>query len=158
MNDETRQNEEATSQGERSYALQRMYLKDVSFESPNAPEVFLGEWKPQVNINLSTASHKVDEDTYEVTLTITVDAKQDDKTAFLIELQQAGIFHAKGFAPEELHQLLGIHCPQNLFPFAREAIHSLATKGGFPQMLVQPINFEALYRKNFEEQQAAGKA
>ena len=161
MNDETKQQEGATQQGqagERSYALQRMYLKDVSFESPNSPHIFLEEWKPQINMNLGANSRKVDDDTYEVVLTITVDAKQDEKTAFLIELQQAGIFHASGFNPDELHHLLGVHCPQNLFPFAREAIYSLAMKGGFPQVMVQPINFDALYRKNLEEQAAGGKA
>lgn len=163
MNDETTQNENQVNEGtngkgERSYALQRMYLKDVSFEAPNSPRIFLEEWKPKINMNLSANSSRIDEDTYEVVLTITVDAKIEERTAFLIELQQAGVFHASGFNPDELHQLLGIHCPQNLFPFAREAIYSLAMKGGFPQVMLQPINFEALYRRNLEEQASAGKA
>lgn len=144
----------ATGDEQRMYSLQRMYLKDVSFESPNSPEIFLGEWRPKINMNLASTSKRIDEELHEVVLTITVEARQDDKTAFLIELQQAGIFIAKGFKPDELHQILGLNCPQNLFPFAREAVASLTMNGGFPQVLLQPINFEALYRKNLEELQA----
>jgi preprotein translocase subunit SecB len=161
MNDETRNTEDAAATGEtseRNYALQRIYLKDASFESPNSPDVFAKEWKPQVSMNISTRSRPVDNDVYEVVLTITCEAKQDDKTAFLIELHQAGVFLAKGFAPDELHQILGVHCPQNLFPFAREAIADLTLKGGFPQILLQPINFDMLYRKNLEERANSNKA
>lgn len=161
MNDETRNTDNAAATGDASehrYVLQRIYLKDVSFESPNSPDVFANEWKPQVSVNFSTRSRPVDDDVYEVILTLTCEAKQEEKTAFLIELHQAGVFTAKGFAPDELRQILGVHCPQNLFPFAREAIADLSLKGGFPQILLQPVNFEMLYRKNLEERINSNKA
>lgn len=134
--------------GERSYGLQRVYLRDASFESPRAPEVFQGEWKPTLNVNIGTRARHLVDDLHEVTLTVTVEAKQDDKPAFLVELQQAGVFLIQGFADEEKKQILGILCPQNLFPFAREEIANLTMKGGFPQILLQPINFERVYQQS----------
>lgn len=146
--------------GDRAYNLQRLYLKDVSFESPNSPEVFLKDWKPNVELNMTTSNRKIDEDDalYEVILSLSIQAKHEDKTAFLIELHQAGIFQAKGFEGEELNVILSVHCPQNLYPFAREAVASLAMKGGFPQILLHPINFEGIYRQKMAEQQAAAKS
>ncbi|MDX1443968.1 MAG: protein-export chaperone SecB [Gammaproteobacteria bacterium] len=164
MNDETKQNEDNTNEAQaqggaeqganeqaRAYALQRMYLKDVSFESPNSPDIFTMDWKPHINLNLGSTSRSIDENLYEVILKVSVEAKVEDKTAFLIELEQAGIFHAQGFEPQELHRILGQLSPEHLYPFAREAVASMAMHGGFPQLLLQPINFEALYHRTLEE-------
>lgn len=140
----------------RAFGLQRVYLKDASFESPLAPAVFKGEWKPSLNVNIATRARLLEGDLHEVVLTVTVEAKQDDKVAFLVELQQAGIFVISGFSVEEQQQIAGILCPQNLFPFAREEIANLTMKGGFPQILLQPINFERIYQQG--NQPAAGEA
>ncbi|HEX7047121.1 MAG TPA: protein-export chaperone SecB [Gammaproteobacteria bacterium] len=154
----TDNNENATksAEGGRSFGLQRIYLKDVSFESPLAPAVFQGEWKPTLNVNIGTRARALEGDLHEIVLTVTVEAKQDDKVAFLVELQQAGIFLISGFSAEERQQVAAILCPQNLFPFAREEIASLTVKGGFPQILLQPINFERIYQQG--NQPSKGKA
>lgn len=145
-------------EGARTYGLQRVYLKDVSFESPRVPEVFEGEWKPALSVNIGTRVRPVAEDHYEVVLSLTVEAKQGEEVAFLVELQQAGVFLVTGFSDQERHQILGILCPQNLFPFAREEVSNLALKGGFPQILLQPINFERLYQQSLQQKQQAGEA
>lgn len=149
-------NATAGSQGQesgRSYGMQRVYLKDVSFESPRAPEVFQGEWKPDLNVNVGMRTRPLGEDLHEVVLSLTVEAKQADEVAFLVELHQAGVFQLSGFSDQERHQILGILCPQNLFPFAREEVANLTMKGGFPQILLQPINFERLYQQSLAQQQ-----
>ena len=129
-------------------------MKDFSFESPQAPAVFRGnDWKPQTNLNLRSAHHDVDENLHEVVLTLTVDAKDDDTTLFLVEIQQAGIFEIVGYDKEELGAIVGSFCPNILFPYAREAIAGIIQKGGFPEFILQPINFDALYMQS--RQQAA---
>jgi len=141
---------------EQQFAIQKIYLKDVSFESPNSPAVFAdGDWKPEVNIQLNTSNQSLGKDAYEVDLKITVTAKHNDKTAFLVELTQSGIFTVAGFAEENLRGMLAAFCPETLFPFAREAIAELVGKGGFPPMLLAPVNFNALYMQQAQQQQAA---
>lgn len=135
------------------FAIQRIFTKDISFESPNAPEVFRGQWKPQVNMDLNTRSNKLDESIYEVVLTITVTAKNEDKTAFLVEVQQGGIFNIEGLEGPQLHQTLGAFCPSLLFPYAREAVDSLVTKGSFPALMLAPVNFEAIYAQSMQKKQ-----
>ncbi len=147
----------ATEQ-QQQFAIQKIYLKDMSYEAPNVPHCFTQPWKPEMNINLSWEVNPLSEDQHEVVLSITVTAKLEEKTAFLVEVQQAGIFTAKGFANEELSPLLGSYCPNLLFPFAREAISDLVAKGGFPQMLLAPVNFEALYAQRLQEQQEKKQA
>lgn len=147
---------ENNKEGNRAFGLQRVYLKDASFESPLAPAVFQGEWKPALNVNIATRARLLEDDLHEVVLTVTVEARQDDKVAFLVELQQAGIFVISGFSAEEKQHIAGILCPQNLFPFAREEIANLTMKGGFPQILLQPINFERIYQQG--NQPHAGEA
>ena len=107
---------------ERQFAVQRTYIKDLSFESPNAPEVFRGEWKPQNELNLNTKVNRLDEQTFEVVLSVTVTTKVGDKTAFVVEVHQAGIFTLGGFSEEELGPMLGAYCPNLLFPYAREVV------------------------------------
>lgn len=139
------------------FALQRVYLKDSSFEVPGAPKVFLQTWNPEVNIDLATAHQALEDGKhFEVQLAITVTAKNDGATAFLVEVKQAGIFQIEGVAEAELGPLLGAYCPNVLFAFAREAISDLVGKGSFPQLLLQPVNFDALYADSLRRQHEAG--
>lgn len=144
-----------SEQPEQQFSIQKIFIKDVSFESPNAPAVFTeGEWKPEVNVQINTEVKAINEGLHEVTLTVTVTAKQLEKTAFLVEVKQSGIFQMVGFEQEQMGGMLGAYCPETLFPYAREAISDLVTKGGFPQMLLSPVNFNALYMQHQQQQQA----
>lgn len=127
------------------FQIAKIYLSDVSFEAPNTPESFRSEWKPQVDVELGSRATNLEENTYDVMLTVTVTAKNNEQTAYLCEVKQGGVFRLDGFSTEELDHLLGAYCPAQLFPFAREAINDLVVKGGFPQLLLAPVNFEALY-------------
>lgn len=151
--------DEETSVPAKQVSIQKVYVKDFSFESPHAPDVFTkSDWTPKTNLNLRSMHTALDNDNHEVVLTITVDTKHEDKTLFLVELQQAGIFHLAGYQGEEMATLLGSFCPNILFPYAREAISNVIGKGGFPEFILQPINFDALYaqsRQQLAEQQAA---
>ena len=138
---------------ERQFSIQRIYTKDISFETPNTPEIFMQEWKPQVNVNLNNAVKDLGEGNLEVALTVTVTAKIEDKTAFLVEVTQAGIFLARGIPEEEMGPLLGVSCPNVLFPYVRETVSDLITRGSFPQFLLAPVNFEALYAQQMQQQQ-----
>ena len=142
---------------QKQISIQKLYLKDFSFEAPNTPKIF-GEkdWKPKTNLNLRSAHAAVGEDIHEVVLTITVEAKQDDTTLFLVEVHQAGLFFVAGYAAEEFDAIVGSFCPGTLFPYAREAISSIVARGGFPEFLLQPINFDALYAES--RRQAAAQA
>jgi len=142
-------------QNQQQFAIQKIYLKDVSFESPNAPIIFTeGQFQPEINVQINTEAQTVNEDLHEVTLTVTVTAKQNDKTAFLVEVKQSGIFQMSGFEQEQMGGMLGAYCPEALFPFARETIADLVAKGGFPQVLLAPVNFNALYMQHQQQQQA----
>jgi preprotein translocase subunit SecB len=134
--------------------VQRIYLKDCSFESPASPGVFGGEWAPQMQLNIGAGNKPMGEDHYEVVLTVTVEAKKDDAVAFLCEVQQAGLFMISGFDEEDLRRILNASCPNVIFPYAREAVCDLVTKGGFPQLLLQPVNFDSLYQRHTAEQRA----
>jgi len=141
-----------TDENQQEFGIHSIYLKDVSFEAPNSPEVFKTQFQPEIQMNLNIDTNKVEDDVYEVILSVTVTAKANDKSAFLVELQQAGVFTIKGFDEENLGPMLGIYCPNVLFPYARESVASLVTKGGFPQLLLEPVNFEALYAQHMQEQ------
>lgn len=148
---------EENATAEKRISVAKIYAKDFSFESPMTPAVFQAEkWAPKTNLNLRSGHTAVDGDVYEVVLTITVDAKEDEKTVFLVELQQAGLFELSGYDDNERNAILGSYCPSILFPYAREAIASTVQKGGFPEFVLQPINFDALYMQS--QQQAAEKA
>jgi len=138
---------------ERQFTIQRIYTKDVSFETPNTPEIFMKEWRPQVSVNINNAIKDLGEGNIEVALTVTVTAKVEEKTAFLVEVTQAGIFLAKGIPEEEMGPLLGIYCPNVIFPYVRELVSDLITRGSFPQFLLAPVNFEALYAQQMQQQQ-----
>ena len=138
-------------------AISKIYVKDFSFESPQSPDIFkTGDWKPETSLNLRSAHNAIEGSAHEVILTITVEAKQDDTSLFLVELQQAGIFEIAGYEGEELQAIVGSFCPNILFPYARETIASMIQKGGFPEFVLQPINFDALFMqaKQQAEQQA----
>lgn len=137
-----------TEQQQPQFGIQRIFTKDVSFESPNAPDIFRKEWKPQVKLDLNTATRALDKDAFEVVLTLTVSAKIEDQTAFLCEVQQGGIFSVAGFPQETRDQMLGAYCPNILFPYAREAIDTAVVKGSFPALMLAPVNFDALYMQN----------
>ena len=140
---------------EKQLAISKIYIKDSSFESPQAPLVFKrGEWNPQTNLNLRSSHNAVEGNVHEIVLTITVEAKDDDKTLFLAELQQAGLFEISGYEGEEMAAIAGSFCPNILFPFARENIAAMVQKGGFPEFLLQPINFDALYAQSRQQQAA----
>lgn len=136
----------AAAAGNRQFMLRQLYVKDISFESPNTPAIFTaGQLDPDVKLNLNSAHKAVGDDNYEVVLHLNVHATSGEKSLFLVEVQQAGLFQLSGFTAEESKAILGVHCPATLFPYAREVISSLVGRGGFPTLLLQPINFEALY-------------
>jgi preprotein translocase subunit SecB len=136
--------------------LQKIYVKDLSFESPKAPAVFTASVAPQTQLNIRSSTQDLAPNIHEVTLTLTVEAKDKDATLFLIEIAQAGIFQIQGYTPEEHSVLIGSFCPNTLYPFAREAIADVVGKGGFPQLLLQPINFDALYAQAMQERARNG--
>lgn len=140
------------------FGIVRVYLKDVSFETPNSPEVFRQDFKPDVNLQLNTSVNKLEDSLYEVVLNVTVTSKQGDKTGFLAEVQQAGIFELQGYDEAQKGSVLGAYCPNTLYPFAREAISDLVLKGGFPQLLLSPINFDALYTQKMNAADAPAPA
>lgn len=152
------ENEQASAPAQ-NFALQRIYVKDLSFETPHGPEAFRKQWQPKINLELNTRNNKLDENNFEVVLTVGVTAKLDDNTAFLIEVQQAGIFQIAGFERQQLTQILGTACPNVLFPYARETIDTLVVKGSFPPIMLAPVNFDVLFqeamRQAAEKQQAA---
>ncbi|MBT8131231.1 MAG: protein-export chaperone SecB [Gammaproteobacteria bacterium] len=141
----------AGSAEQKQIVIQKLYVKDISFEAPGTPEIFNKEWRPEVNLNLQTKNTLVGENLREVVLSVTAEAKLGETTAFLVEVHQAGVFLIAGFNEPETQQLIGAYCPNMLFPFAREAITDLVGKGGFPGLLLQPVNFEGLFAKQMEE-------
>jgi len=151
----------ATEEQQARFVIQKIYTKDISFETPNSPEIFREEWKPELDLQLGNEYTRVDEDNHEITLTVTVTAKVGDKVAFLVEVKQSGIFSLTGYSDQEMGPLIGSYCPNTLFPFAREVVSDVVLKGGFPQLVLAPVNFDALYMSQMEkaqQQAAAAKA
>lgn len=147
------------AQQQQQFGIQRIYNKDVSFESPATPDVFRKQWQPKFSVDLNTKSNAVDEEgNFEVVLTITLTAKIEEETIFLVEVQQAGIFLITGFEGENLRRLLGTAAPNVLFPYARENIDSLVVKGGFPAIMLSPVNFDALYQQAMAQTESRAQA
>lgn len=140
--------------GQKQFAIQKIYVKDLSFETPNSPSVFTQDWKPDINLELNTQGSKVADGVHEIVLSLTVTAKLGDTTAYLVEVQQAGIFTMQGFGEAELAPMLGAFCPGTLYPYARETITDLVARGGFPQLVLAPINFDALFAQQIQKVQA----
>jgi len=141
------------------FALQRIYTKDISLESPATPAIFKKQWQPQVSVDLGTKSERIDEGgNYEVVLTVTITAKVEGETAFLIEVKQAGIFFITGFEADDLRRIVATAAPNILFPYARECIDNLCVKSGFPPVMLAPINFDAMYQQALAQAQAGQQA
>jgi preprotein translocase subunit SecB len=137
------------------FTIEKIYVKDLSLEIPNAPQIFLEREQPQVEVQLNTSAKKVDDGIYETTVSITVTSKVGDKTAFLVEVAEAGIFQLRNIPASDLDSVLGIACPNIIFPYAREVISDVLARAGFPPMLLAPVNFEALFQ---QQKQAAAQA
>jgi len=134
------------------FGLERLFVKDLSFEVPNS-KVFLTEWKPDMNVQLNTETQRLDDTHFEVMVTVTVTATNAGSTAFVAEVKQAGIFLISGVPEGQLTQLVGAYCPNILFPYVREAICDLVGRGSFPQLLLAPVNFDALFAQAQQQRQ-----
>lgn len=145
-----------TAENAPQFEIQRIFVKDLSFESPNTPHTFVEEWKPEVTLNLETKSNRIQDNMHEVVLSITATVNTGKKTAFLIEVEQAGVFMIKNFPNDQLHHMLGSFCPNILFPYAREVVSDIVVRGGFPQLILAPVNFDALYAQHMEQQNKEG--
>jgi preprotein translocase subunit SecB len=145
---------EATSANTPTFVIQKIFTENLSFEAPGTPGTFQGEWKPEAHIDIQTSHKKLDGDLYHVMLNLTVTTKNAQKTVFLVEVKQSGLFTISGL-DDKLGSILGSYCPSSLFPYAREAIASVVSKGGFPEINIAPINFDALYAQ--AQQQKAGQ-
>lgn len=146
-----------TEQEAPSFAIEKLYVKDLSLEVPNAPAIFLEREGPEVSLQLRTGATKVGDDIFEVILTTTVTAKIGEKTVFLVEIGQAGLFRVRNVPEANLEPLLAIACPNILFPYAREAISESVTRAGFAPVVLQPVNFEAMYAARVQQQQQQGQ-
>jgi preprotein translocase subunit SecB len=138
------------------FIIQRVYVKDLSLETPHSPQAFQEEWQPELDLQFTMNTSDVGADNHEVVLQITVTAKSKDKTLFLVEVKQAGLFRLKGFTEEQNHQVMSITCPTILFPYARETVSDLVGRAGFPPLYLAPVNFEALYAQQTQEQDDKG--
>lgn len=134
------------------FGIEKIYIKDLSLEIPNAPQIFMQREAPKVSVELSHIASMLDEGVFEVALTVTVTSKIEDKTVFLVEVAQAGIFQVRNIPQDNLEPVLSVTCPNILFPYAREAVSDLVTRAGFPPVLLNPINFEALYAQQQQQQ------
>ena len=142
-----------------NFEIKKLYLKDASFESPNAPRVFATrEWKPNVDFHLHTETGQFGASTYEVTLRATVTVTNEERTLYLAEVSVAGLFEISGIAKDGLPPLLGSYCPTILFPYLREVVSDLSVRGGFPQLVLRPVNFEALYQQQRRQEAARADA
>ena len=137
------------------FGIEKLYVKDLSVEVPNAPQIYLEREAPQVEIQLGTSGNGLGDGVYEVVLTVTVTAKLEEKTVFLVEVGQAGIFRIMNVPNEQIEPLIAVACPNILFPFAREAVSDAVTRAGFSPIVLQPVNFEAMYMQRLQEQAAA---
>ena len=137
------------------FGIEKLYIKDLSVEVPNAPEIFLEREAPQIEIQLNTSGRGVGESVFEVILTVTVTAKFGEKTVFLVEVGQAGIFRIMNVPEDQIEPLIAVACPNILFPYARETVSDAVTRAGFSPIVLQPVNFEAMYMQRLQEQTAA---
>ena len=147
-------------QDQRQFLVQRIYTKDISFEAPNTPLIFQENWNPEINVGLGSDINKIGDNNFELVLKVSVEAKHQDKTVFLVEVQQGGLFLIQGFGEEDTDALMGVAAPNVLFPYAREVVSDLVTRGSFPQFVLQPVNFEAIYtqQRQAKAAQAEGGA
>ncbi len=140
------------------FSVMKLFIKDVSFESPSSPEIFQNPGEPELKLNLNQRVKSLEDNNYEVILTVTVTCKVGEQTAYLAEVQQGGLFNIVGFEPEQAQATLGSYCPAILFPYARQQISDLVLHGGFQPLLLQPVNFDQLYAEQIRRQQAEATA
>jgi len=147
-----------SEQQAQEFAIQRIYTKDISLESPATPQIFRDDWQPIVGMDLGAHNESLGNDVYHVVLSATVNVKKEDKTVFIVEVKKAGIFSLKGFGEEQLDSMLGSYCPSILFPYLRELISELSLRAGFPPLYLSPVNFDAFYaehkRRQLDKEQA----
>ena len=148
---------EQQQENQHQFFIQRLYTKNISFESPNTPAIFQEEWEPELNLNLNVKHAHLGEDTYEVILTVTTQVKNKDKVAFLVEVDQAGIFTIQGADETQLEHILGSFCPTLMFPYAREVISSEVVRGSFPPLVLSPVNFDAIFWQQKQQQKETSK-
>ena len=141
------------AENDAQFMIQRVYIKDLSYETPDTPNVFQQNWEPELTLDLNTENKVIEKDVHEVVLTVTATVKNKDKVAFLVEVKQAGIFTINGAPQEQLGHLLGSFCPSILFPYAREAVTDVVIRGSFPQLVLAPVNFDALFAQQMEAKQ-----
>jgi preprotein translocase subunit SecB len=147
------------AQAQAQLRLERIYLKDASFESPRSPVVFTETWKPEFSLDINTKTGRLDDERFEVVLCATLEASgPDDKTVYIVEIQQAGIFALANVPEERLQQVLGTICPTTLFPYVRETVDNMVVKGGFPAVHLAPVNFDALFAEAVRQQQAGAQS
>ena len=137
------------------FGIEKLYVKDLSIEVPNAPEIYLERETPQINIQLNTSGRGVGEGIYEVVLTVTVTAKSGEKTVFLVEVGQAAVFRIQNVPEDQMEPLIAVACPNFLFPYAREAVSDAVSRAGFQPIVLQPVNFEGMYMQRLQEQAGA---
>ncbi len=142
-----------TNEQKRQFIIQRFYIQDLSFEAPNSPKIFTADWKPDMNLDVHIDSSHLEEDNYEVIVHLLIKVQSEEQVAFLVDVKQAGIFSIIGFEKDELQHTLECFCATTLYPYAREVVTDLVMKGGFPQLLLPPVNFESI----FENKQQAKK-
>ncbi len=130
------------------FSIEKIYVKDLSLEIPHAPQVYLERAQPDIDMQLATGAQQLEDGIFEASITVTVTAKLEDKTMFLVEATQAGIFQIRNLAPEDIDPILGVACPNILFPYARETVSDVVNRAGFPPVILSPINFDALYAQN----------
>lgn len=143
-------------EAQRQFLVQRIYTKDISFEAPNSPRMFHEEWKPEINVGLGSEVKDLGNGNVELVLKVNVEAKHADNTVFMVEVQQGGLFLVIGFQGDEMDKLMNIAAPNVLFPYVRETVSDLVTRGSFPQFVLQPVNFEALYVQQQQAKAAQG--
>ena len=138
------------------FSLERMYIRDISFESPRSPDVFREAWKPNIQLDINTRANNLGEERFEVVLMVTVNAKNPaGQTVMIVEVQQAGIFRIKGLNDDQLRRLLATQCPNILFPYIRESVDALVVKGGFPALQLAPVNFDAMLNEALRQRNSA---
>ncbi|NER59278.1 protein-export chaperone SecB [Pseudomonas sp. MAFF212428] len=158
MTEEQNNGAAAADESAPQFSLQRIYVRDLSFEAPKSPAIFRQQWEPSVALDLNTKQKGLEGDFHEVVLTLSVTVKNGEEVAFIAEVQQAGIFLIKNLDPASMSHTLGAFCPNILFPYAREALDSLVTRGSFPALMLSPVNFDALYAQEMQRMQEAGEA
>jgi len=158
MQSKPQQNPSGATANQPQFEIQRIFVKDLSYEAPNTPHTFVEDWKPEVQLNLETKSNRIQDNTHEVILSVTANVTSNKKPAFVVEVQQAGVFLIAGLPNDQLRQMLGSFCPNILFPYAREVISDMVMRGGFPQLILAPVNFDMLYNQHLEEEKKGGKS